>query len=106
MGAKRFRVKVVDVSWVAECVQYRPTALLERHLLPQGIGNHQDIGENDRTIEAETAEFLKNLDNAMSTDSKFAEKVRQLERFYDQELDPSSDEDVKAWFERQDLEID
>lgn len=56
-------------------------------------------------LEAESAEFLEKLNKAVSNDSKFAEKVRQLEAFYDQELEPASDEDVRAWFERQDLEM-
>jgi len=57
-------------------------------------------------LEAESTVFLEKLDKAVRNDSKFAEKVRQLEAFYDQELESSPDEDVRDWFERQDLEID
>ncbi|MCH8203660.1 MAG: PAC2 family protein [Candidatus Hydrogenedentes bacterium] len=57
-------------------------------------------------LEAETAEFLANLDKVVKENSRLNEKVRQLEKFYDEEVGPTSGDDVRAWFERQDLEID
>ena len=57
-------------------------------------------------LEAEAVKFLANLDKVVKENSRLNEKVRQLEKFYDQEVGSTSEEDVRNWFERQDLEID
>lgn len=57
-------------------------------------------------LEAETAKFLSDLNKVVKENSKLAERVSQLERFYDQEVGPKSEDDIRNWFERQDLEID
>ncbi len=57
-------------------------------------------------LEAETAQFLSDLNKVVKGNSKLAERVSQLERFYDQEVGPKSDDEIRDWFGRQDLEID
>ena len=57
-------------------------------------------------LEAETTEFLAGLDKVVKENSRLREKVRQLERFYDQEVGAGSKDDVKDWFERQDFKLD
>ena len=57
-------------------------------------------------LEAETAQFLTDLNKVVKQNAKLAERVTQLERFYDQEVRPKSEDEIKDWFDRQDLEID
>ncbi|MDK1022387.1 MAG: PAC2 family protein [Candidatus Hydrogenedentes bacterium] len=57
-------------------------------------------------LEAETAQFLSDLNKVVKANSKLAERVSQLERFYDQEVGPKSEDEIRDWFDRQDLEID
>ena len=54
-------------------------------------------------LEAESVEFLDGLDETVKADPKFAEKVKQLETFYDEEMGAESGDDVQDWFERQNL---
>ena len=57
-------------------------------------------------LEAETTEFLRGLDKALKVNTKFAERVRQLEKFYDEEVGMEPGDDLQEWFERQDLRRD
>ena len=57
-------------------------------------------------LEAETEEFLSGLDKAVMANEKFAEKVKQLEQFYDEEVGLQPGDDLQDWFERQNLQSD
>jgi proteasome assembly chaperone (PAC2) family protein len=50
--------------------------------------------------------FVKRLDRALKERPEFADQVRKLEKHYDEELQVAHEDELKQWFENQDLEID
>ncbi len=51
-------------------------------------------------------EFVRRLDTALKKRPEFAEQVRKLEQHYDQELNVAHDDELKQWFDNQDIEIE
>jgi proteasome assembly chaperone (PAC2) family protein len=57
------------------------------------------------SLRTERDRFMKQAEKAMTKDESLAEKVRQLEEIYDREL-ASDDDDIRDWFNRQNLQMD
>lgn len=82
--------------------------------LSEVVGINVDISE----LEAQRSEFLQGVQIAMQKNPKLAERIKQLEELYDNEVDgdasgePKSkpetteDTDLRNWFERQNIKLD
>lgn len=68
------------------------------------VAGFLDLHIDFSDLEAEAAEFVLGLGKVMTANSKLAEKVDQLEKFYDDDTEVDSNDDLKDWFERQDLD--
>ena len=95
----------------ASCVTGFPSSVEGRNVkcgeaIVRKLANILGLSLDLSGLEAETAKFLSDLNKVVKENSKLAERVSQLERFYDQEVGPKSEDDIRNWFERQDLEID
>lgn len=65
-----------------------------------------DLGLDLSSLNERSREFVRRLDNALEKRPEFAEQVRKLENHYDQELQISQDDELKSWFDNQDIEIE
>jgi hypothetical protein len=61
-------------------------------------------------LKAQRQQFLQGVQLAMSKNPKLAERIHQLEQMYDKETrddaETESDDDVRDWFERQNIKLD
>jgi predicted ATP-grasp superfamily ATP-dependent carboligase len=57
-------------------------------------------------LDKRSREFVRRLDSALDKRPEFAEQVRKLEQHYDQELQGAQDNELKNWFDNQDIEIE
>lgn len=65
-----------------------------------------ELGLDLSDLNDRSAEFVRRLDTALEKRPEFAEQVRKLEQHYDQELQVAQDDELRQWFENQDIEID
>ena len=65
-----------------------------------------ELGLDLSDLNGRSAEFVRRLDTALEKRPEFAEQVRKLEQHYDQELQVAQDDELRQWFENQDIEID
>ncbi len=69
--------QAVDITAAFQRFQARADALLEPDLLAQGVGHHQDVGEQDRRIEAVAPDRLQgDLDGHIRREAELEETLR------------------------------
>ena len=59
LGPSRVPAQAPQIRRAAHGVETRPLTLDEGHLLAQRIGHHEDVGEQDRRVEAEAPDRLQ-----------------------------------------------
>jgi len=79
-----------------QCIQ----AVLEK------VNGILDLNLDLTGLDKRSAEFKRRLDNALEKRPEFAEQVKKLEQHYDQELQTNDDDELKTWFDNQDIEIE
>ena len=76
------------------------------HAAVERLGMVLDLSIDLTELESARDHFVRQAQMALEGDSKLAEKVRKLEEMYDDELAPDDDDDLREWFERQNLKAD
>ncbi len=74
LGQPRAR-ELAELGGIGQCLELRAFAFLEPDFLAERVGNHEDVGEDDRRIEAEATDRLqRDLDGLFRRVAEFEER--------------------------------
>jgi len=99
------------VAGIPSYIEGRNPRCIEAMLAKLGeiLGRSFDLGE----LQAQRREFLQGVQIAMTKNPKLTERIQQLEKLYDNEVNgetteetKGTDDTLKNWFERQNIKLD